>query len=294
MNQMTVEKPAAHTALAALLKNYSAEVTTHDRASLDAAGALLPRGTEVFIAALMKDDPDRHVAAAMKVRQGGLEPVPHIVARNLRSKADLDSLLARLAGEAGVERALVLGGDRDKAAGEFESSLQLIETGLFQKHGIKRIAIGCYPEGHPRIPGAALDEARAAKLRAAEQAGLDVLLVSQFCFDAQPILSLARHMRALGCNAPFRVGVAGPADRATLVKYAVICGVGASLRALKERQNLAKNMLSGETPEGVLSKVAAAQNDEPSLGISSVHFFTFGALANTIKWVENCTRDARE
>ncbi|MDE3115174.1 MAG: methylenetetrahydrofolate reductase [Pseudomonadota bacterium] len=291
MNNMTIEKPAAHTALAALLKGYSAEVTTHDRASLEAA-ALLPRGTEVFIAALMKDDPDRLVATAMKVRQGGLEPVPHIVARNIRSTADLDNLLARLSGEAGVERALVLGGDRDKAAGELESSLQLIETGLFQKHGIKRIAIGCYPEGHPRIAGPVLDAARAAKLRAAEQAGLDVVLVSQFCFDAPPILSLARHMRAQGCKAPFRVGVAGPADRATLVKYALICGVGPSLRALKERQSLARNMLSGETPEGVLGEVAAAQNAEPSLGISGVHFFTFGALANTIKWVESCTRDA--
>jgi len=290
MNNMTIEKPAAPTALAALLKNYSAEMTTHDRASLEAAGALLPRGTEVFIAALMKDDPDRHIAAATKIRQGGLEPVPHIVARNIRARADLDSLLARLSGEAGVARALVLGGDRDKAAGEFESSLQLIETGLFQKHGIKRIAIGCYPEGHPRIPDPVLDEARAAKLRAAERAGLDVFLVSQFCFDAEPIIALARRMRAQGCNAPFRVGVAGPADRATLVKYAMICGVGASLRALKERQSLARNMLSGETPESVLTNVAEAQNAEPSLGIDSVHFFTFGSLAASIKWVESRSR----
>ena len=63
-----------------------------------------------------------------------------------------------------------------------------------------------------------------------------------------------------------------------------MCGVGASMRALKERQDLAKSVLTGETPEALLTEVAVAQALNPALGISGVHFFTFGALAKSAQW----------
>jgi methylenetetrahydrofolate reductase (NADPH) len=240
----------------------------------------------VFIAALPGDSADKLIAAAAQLRRSGLIPTPHIVARNIEDRRELDDLLGRLVGEAGVDRALVLGGDRDKPTGEFDSSLQLIETGLLQKHAIRRIAIGCYPEGHPRIDDAILDQARAAKLAAAASAGLDVTLVSQFCFDAKPIIGLVRRIRAQEVTAPFRVGVAGPASRTTLIKYAMMCGVGPSLRVLKERQDLALSMMSGETPENLLSEIALECARDPQLGIAGVHFFTFGSLAKSAEWAE--------
>lgn len=276
----------ARTALKRLLKDYSAEVTTPDRKSLDAAADLMRPGSRVYIASLPTDTPDKQIAAAAHVRKSGLEPVPHVVARNIESMASLDNLLARLSGEAGVDRALVLGGDRDKPAGALTESLQIIQSGYLQKYGINKIAIGCYPEGHPRISEKALDDARAAKLAAAEAAGLEIILVSQFCFDAKPIIAFAERIRAQGVKARFRVGVAGPAKHSTLLKYAMICGVGPSLRALKERQNLAKNMMSGETPEAVLTQVGLAQAANPALDIWGVHFFTFAALAKSIDWAE--------
>lgn len=279
-----VDETDARTALAGLLQNYSAEVIARNRKSLEAAGNLLRPGAEVFIVAIPGESADLLVAAAVQLRRAGLVPVPHIVARNIESRKALDDLLARLVAEAQLDRALVLGGDRDKPAGEFDSSLQLIETGLFQKHGIGKIALACYPEGHPRIADATLEAARAAKLAAAEAAGLDVTLVSQFCFDPKPIIALAERMRGQGVKAPFRVGVAGPAGRATLVKYALMCGVGASMRALKERQDLARNALTGETPEALLSEVALAQARNPALGIAGVHFFTFGSIGKSAQW----------
>lgn len=272
------------TALAALLAGYSVEVTTRDAKSLEQARTVLPAGTEVFVAALPKEKPDRQADIAAELRAMGHVPVPHIVARNIDDRAALDALLGRLAGEAGVDRALVLGGDRDKPAGLFDSALQLIETGLFERHGIRRVCISAYPEGHPRIPDAVLDEARAAKLAAAEARGLSVELVSQFCFDAAPVIRLAERLSNEGCKVPLRVGVAGPADRATLIKYAVICGVGPSLRALKERRDLARNMLSGETPDGVLSAIAQACSERPDLPIAGVHVFTFSSLARSAAW----------
>jgi methylenetetrahydrofolate reductase (NADPH) len=272
--------------MSGILKNYSVELTARDKKSLDLAKELLEPGTEVFIAALPNDKVDDVVAACARLRQDGLTPVPHVVARNIASVKDLDTLLGRLVAEAGMERCLVLGGDRDTAAGELNSSLQILETGLIQKRGVKTIRVGAYPEGHPKIPEKALDEARAAKLALAARDGLDVTLVSQFVFESDPIVGFARKIRAEGVKAPFRVGVAGPADRALLMKYALICGIGNSLRVLKGRANLALSTLTGETPEDVIRGVAEAQDADPSLGICGIHFFTFGSLAKSANWAK--------
>jgi methylenetetrahydrofolate reductase (NADPH) len=283
----TTNQTGGHAALNAILGNYSVELTARDRKSLDLAKELLAPGTEVFIAALPNDKVDDVVAACARLRQDGLTPVPHVVARNIDNEKDLDTLLGRLVAEAGMERCLVLGGDRDTPAGGLNSSLQILETGLIQKRGIKTIRIGCYPEGHPKIPEAVLDKARADKLAIAKRDGLDVTLVSQFVFEAPPIVEFAKKLRKEGTTVPFRVGVAGPADRGLLMKYALICGIGNSLRVLKGRANLALNTLTGETPEDVVRGIGEAQLADPSLGMSGIHFFTFGSLAKSAQWAKS-------
>jgi methylenetetrahydrofolate reductase (NADPH) len=272
--------------MSGILKNYSVELTARDRKSLDLAKELLEPGTEVFIAALPNDKVDDVVAACARLRQDGLTPVPHVVARNIESEKDLDTLLGRLVAEAGMERCLVLGGDRDHPAGSLSSSLQILETGLIQKRGVKTIRIGAYPEGHPKIPEAVLDKARADKLAIAARDGLDVTIVSQFVFEPEPIVAFAKKIRVEGVTAPFRVGVAGPADRALLMKYALICGIGNSLRVLKGRANLALSTLTGETPEEVVRGVGEAQDADPGLNIAGIHFFTFGSLAKSANWAK--------
>jgi methylenetetrahydrofolate reductase (NADPH) len=285
MTTKATERPAA-LALAKLLGRISAEVTTRDEDSLKFAEKSLPKGIEVFVASLPKDPHDRLIATTVRVRKAGLEPVPHIVARNIASQAELDNLLTHLAGEAGVRRALILGGDRDKSLGDYDSSLQLIQTGLFAKHGLTHAFIAAYPESHPRIDESTLESARTAKIQALRDQGVSATLISQFGFEPKPIISLVEKLRARGVTQPFRAGVAGPTEYTKLVKYALICGVGPSLRALKERQGLAKNMLAGETPEKLLTDVALAQDANPALNIEGVHFFTFGALAASYSWIQ--------
>lgn len=277
-------------ALAGLLGEYSTEVLPRDRRCIEAAPELLPPGSEVFIAAVPGETPDEMVAAAARLRELGLTPVPHVTARNLGSLADADRLLGRLRDEAGLDRLLALGGDRDRPAGELHSSQQLFESGLFKTHGIGRVFIACYPEAHPSVPDAVLEEARAAKLRIARDQGLTVCLISQFCFNPRPIVALARRMRAQGIEVPYRVGVAGPADRGTLLRYGVMCGLGPSLRALARRRGFGRSLAAAETPEALLTQVALAQAAEPGLGISGVHFFTFGALARSAAWAERMRR----
>ena len=271
----------------ARLGDYSAEVTTPDRKSLDIAARLMPKHARVYVAALPNDTPDRQLAVCREVRELGLIPVPHIVARNIEDRAALDRLFGRLAREAGVDRALLLGGDRSEPAGEYHSSLQLIESGLLEAHGIGRIAIGCYPEGHPRIPAPDLHAALMAKVTAARSRKLELILISQLCFESKPIVDFLRRIRAEGITERIRVGVAGPAKPSTLIRYAIICGVGASLRALRERQSLAGNLLSNTTPEQLVRELEAADASDPSLNIWGIHFFTFASLADTVRWVES-------
>lgn len=285
----SAERPASP--FLSRLPDYSAEVTTPDRKSLDAAARSMPKGARVYVAALPGQSPDRQIDVCREVRRLGLIPVPHVVARNLADRDALDALLGRLSQEAGVDRALVLGGDRDVPAGEYDCSLQLIESGLLQEHGIDKIAIAAYPEGHPRIADEVLDEARAAKVAAARRAGLEVILITQVCFDAGTIVRFLRRLRAQGVTERVRVGVAGPARIATLIKYAVICGVGPSLRSIRERQSMARNLLSPETPEKLILELEDAVEEEPALNVWGIHFFTFASLKNTIEWLRGFDRD---
>jgi methylenetetrahydrofolate reductase (NADPH) len=267
-----------------LLRSYSIEIAPRDERSATIAIETLPSGAETFIASLPKSLPDEVVATARRLRRGGLSPVPHIAARNLHSERELDRLLGRLAAEASVDRALLIGGDRNEPAGPYVDSLQILNSGLLEKHGIRTIYLPCYPEGHPRIDDGRLRLARQDKLAAAQKAGLSTAFVSQFCFEAAPIMRLALELRAEGIEVPLRVGIAGPVSSVTLLKYALLCGVGPSIRVLRERDSMAKAMIAGDAGH-LLAEVALAQKNEPTSVIGGVHFFTFGAVGKTMAMI---------
>lgn len=277
---------ADHPRLSRLLEGYSVEITTHDAGVIAGLGA----GAEVFVASLPKDRPGEAVEAAARLRRAGFEPVPHLTARKLVSHREFDNLVARLAGEAGVERVLALGGDRDDAAGPFPDALALVESDVLARHGIRHVSIGCYPEGHPRIGEAHLRRALHDKLAAIAARGMEARLVSQFVFEPEPVVAFARSLRADGITAPLRVGVAGPAGRAALIRYAMRCGVGASLRALTGGTRLVTGLLGAVTPQPILAGVAEALAADPALGIEGVHFFSFGGPRKTIEWAQGQSR----
>jgi methylenetetrahydrofolate reductase (NADPH) len=270
--------------LAALLRGYSIEVTARGATAAEVCLAHLASGTEVYVAFTPRDTHHGIVDTASRLHAAGFVPVPHVTARNLASFTQLNHFLARLAGEAGVTRALVLGGDADRPTGPYHSSLQALETGLFQRHGIRRIGLACYPEAHRKVETAVLDEALAAKLDLVRGAGLEAWLVSQFCFEAAPIVRLAQRLRARGVDAPLRVGLAGPADLRRLWKYGLYCGIGNSIRALGSRVDAVANLLARRTPDPVVADLAKALRRDPGLKIAGIHVFTFGGVAGAADW----------
>lgn len=271
-----------------LVGDATLELSARDRASLTACRDLIPSGRPVYINFAPGDNPAGTVETAKLLQGMGFRPVPHVAARHLTGKVQLEDFLARLNGEAGVDEVLAIAGDRDRPAGPFQSSLQLIESGAFERHGIARIGLAGYPEGHPKISTRELDNALRLKLARAHLAGLAPAIVTQFAFDAQPILDWIRRIRGEGIAAPLRVGLAGPASIGTLTKYALRCGIGNSLRMLMGRQASVARLLTESGPEPVIGDLARA--DGAGLGISGLHFFNFGGIVRTGTWMRAVAR----
>jgi methylenetetrahydrofolate reductase (NADH) len=281
-----VEQPPSPTdAIAAFAHGFSLEATRPSADDVAALAAIAPAGTRVYLSAVPTRPADEAINAGALLRQAGFEPVPHLAVRNFATMSALDDFLARGRGEADVRRALVIAGDRDQPAGAFRSSIEVIDGGALQRHGITEIGIAGYPDGHPRIPQQELDRALVDKIRAAETTGIAVHIVTQFCFDAATILKWLARLRDFGIEHPVRVGLAGPTSLATLLRYAQRCGVRASAQGLARQAGLVRQLFALSAPDALARKLAEART-ERHLGDIAPHFFSFGGLARTARWAQ--------
>ena len=269
-----------------LLRGYSIELNPSDSKIIQAAAERLDPGTEVSLAWIPGANPMDMIGPAARLKRAGHFPMPHVGARHLESAAQLQRLAGCLK-DVGVDRILIIGGDRTKPAGPYDSSLAVMQTGVFQKAGISRIAVGGFPEGNPHIPEKVLNESLEAKVKFARTDGLRLSIITQFCFKAEPVIEWVRGVRARGIDIPIRVGLAGPASLLTLIRYAVRCGIGNSLRVLTENPSFAK-ILVERGPEPIIRELAAsiADGDGRKLGITGLHFYIFGGFRKTMDWID--------
>jgi methylenetetrahydrofolate reductase (NADPH) len=283
---LAMDRATASPGIIALLRGYSIELNPSDAKSLHAAADRLDPGTEVSLAWIPRSNPMDMIAPAASLKRAGHIPVPHVGARHLESAAQLQQLAGRLR-DAGVDRILIIGGDRAQPAGPFDSSLAVMQTGVFQRIGITRMAVGGFPEGNPHIPQTILDEALEQKVSLARNEGLRLSIITQFCFKAEPVIAWVRGVRARGIDVPIRVGLAGPATFLTLMRYAVRCGIGESLHVLKENPAFAK-ILVERGPESIIRGLAASigEGDSRQLGIAGLHFYIFGGFRKTMDWID--------
>jgi methylenetetrahydrofolate reductase (NADPH) len=262
---------------------WSLEATRPSDIDLAALATILAPGAPVYLSAVPTRDPREQIDEAMRLHAAGFSPVPHVAVRNFASSAALDSFLAQMTGEAGVRRVLVVGGDRDSPAGAFHSTLEAIDSGLLQRHGIGEIGLAGYPDGHARIPQQELERALIEKIEIATQIGLDVHIVTQFCFDAAIIIAWIARLRDFGIEQRVEVGLAGPTSIAGLLRFARRCGVRASAQGLARQAGLAKHLFGMSTPDALVRALADA-HASGQLGDVTPHFFSFGGIAATARW----------
>ena len=273
--------PAKTASVVRLMQGVSLEATFPRRAELDAARRILPPGTPLYLSLPLSHAPAELGNLAAQVRMAGFEPVPHIAARALTSRDEAHDLLARLNGEAGVTRALVIAGDAHQPVGPFADALSLIESDLFECNGFTAIGIAGYPDGHPRIANVALASALTKKLDAIYSRGLSAEVVSQFCFDGERVIAWLRQLRYLRIDVPIKLGVAGPASLRALLRYALKCGVRTAAKGA--RNTPAVQLLTESRPDRMLKTLS--QITALSTGSVSVHVFSFGGLLKTARWV---------
>ena len=280
--------------LSRLVDGYSVEVMPRTAARIDDFGAILPAGTRVYIAHIEGTAIDDMIATAARLQADGYAVMPHIPARIVPDRATLDTWLQRYAEEAGVTEALVIAGGPTTPHGDFDSSMQLLETGLFDRHGFDRLHVAGHPEGNRDIDrdGSTrlVDEAASWKSRYAERTDAHMVMVTQFAFDAEPVLDWARRLDTAGVDLPIHVGVAGPTKLHTLIKYAVACGVGPSLSALKKRARDLTKLAVPFEPTEVLEAVADAQADGRAGRIERVHVFPLGGIRVAAAYAEAIRR----
>ena len=276
--------------VAALVGGCSIEISRRDDPLRERLAELLAPRTVVSVNHPGSVTHHDIVAACARLQRAGFTPMPHVAARRLASFTQARDFLQRAAAEAGVTSILLIGGDPAQPVGPFGDSLDLLTTGLVESSGVNRVAFAGYPEGHPSIDRRNLDAALRAKLAQAQQRGLDASVVTQFGFEAGPIQRWIASLRGEGVVCPIRVGVAGPASVATLAKFAVRCGIGASLRALGRGQTAFARILTEAAPDALID--ALAGSEPPDAAADGLHIFTFGGVRRTAEWVHARTHAA--
>lgn len=228
---------------------------------------------EIYIAIMPGSDNQDLVTSSKAIVELRKFPIPHISARNIKSKSELGNLLKQLK-EVGVDRALLISGSSETSLGPYSSVMDMLNTGLLAKHGISKIDIAGHPEGNPYDTNE--DFSLLEKIEWASINNVTVRIVTQWSFDPVAINIWINRMRNLGINNPIHIGIAGPAKMKTLLNYAKICGVKVSLSMLKKQGFNLLKVFTVKNPDYLVDQIK---------GFDQLHLFPFGGLYEASNWL---------
>lgn len=272
-----------------MLEGWSIEVMPRTAAKVEDFRALLPAGTRVYIAHIAGTPIEDMVATARRLHEDGFPVMPHFPARGIPNAAVLEEWITRYREEAGVTQGLLLGGGNADPVGDFDSSIQMIETGLFDHHGFTHLHVAGHPEGHgdmDRGGGTAnADAALLYKQDFASRTDAEMAIVTQFAFDAPAVTAWAERIADLGVTLPIHAGIAGPAKLQTLIQFALSCGVGPSVTVLHKRARDLTKLLLPYEPTEVVAGFADYRARHPESLISQLHVFPLGGIKTAAEWM---------
>ena len=278
-------------AVSDFVTDFSIEVLPRTAEKVEDFRAILPLGTRVYIAHIEGTPIEDMVATAKRLAGDGFRVMPHFPARIIADEAMLNDWIARYQGEANVREALLLAGGVAKPHGAFESSMQLLESGLFDKAGFTNLHVAGHPEGNRDIdPDGSMANVDAAlhwKDDFAERTDAHMAIATQFAFEADPIIAWANALAEAGITLPIHIGIAGPAKLQTLIRFAIACGVGPSLRVLQKRAMDVTKLVMPYEPNDIVSALAAHKAANPGFPITNLHIFPLGGIAAAATWAQS-------
>lgn len=287
-NKSTDEIPVSPN-VETFLNNFSIEVMPRTAAKIEDFREILPTATRVYIAHIEGTPIKDMVATAKRINSEGFDVMPHFPARIINNKAVLEDWIARYQGEANVKQALLLAGGVDKPHGDYDSSMQLLESGLFDAAGFTHLHVAGHPEGNKDIDADGstknIDSALSWKQAFSKRTDAKMALATQFCFESAPVIEWADSLVAQGIDIPVHIGIAGPAKLQTMIKFAIACGVGPSLRVLQKRAKDVTKLLLPFEPTQIITELADHKAANPNFNIAQVHFFPLGGIKTNTSWV---------
>jgi methylenetetrahydrofolate reductase (NADPH) len=218
------------------------------------------------------------IALAERLAGHGYQVVPHLSARLVRDDAHLAEIVARLTG-CGIDDVFVPAGDADPPAGRFASALSLLEQLTEMGRPFARVGITGYPESHPKIDDDITIQAMWDKRLHA------TYVVSNLCFNPATLRHWISRIRARGITLPLFVGLAGPVERARLLRMAAKAGAAESARFLAGHTEwfLRLGTPGGYSPERLLERTGATLAS-PASAVEGLHLFTFNQVRQTEEW----------
>ena len=272
------------------LNGFSIEVTPRAIAKIENLSELIPSGTLFYIAHIEGTPIEDMVQTAKRINEQGYPTMPHFPARIIKDKDTLKDWISRYQNEANVENALLLAGGANKPYGDYDSSIHLIESELFDLAGFKKLHIAGHPEGNKDIDpdGSTINVNKALswKNEFRNRTDADMAITTQFCFDSKTVINWANDIKNKGIDIPIHIGIAGPAKLQTLLRYSIECGVGASIKILQKRALDLTKLLLPYKPTSILSELAEYKLNNVDFNIEKVHFFPLGGVKQVSKFIE--------
>ena len=273
------------------LRDFSVEVTPKAASKIENFSDLLPKGTLIYVAHIEGTPIDDMVNTAKKITDQGFSPMPHFPARIIKDKNILQDWISRYQNEADVKNALLIAGGANQPYGEYDSSIQLIESELFDKANFKSLHIAGHPEGSKDIdPDGStknVDEALSWKNEFSKRTDASMAITTQFSFDSKTVIDWANGLKKAGIDIPIHIGIAGPAKLQTLLRYSIECGVGASVKIIQKRAKDLTKLLLPYKPTTIISELADYKSNNPEFNIEKVHFYPLGGIAQVSDFVKS-------
>ncbi len=274
---------------ASVLEGFSIEVMPRTLAKIDNLETLFPPSTRVYLAHIEGVDFQDMLTAAVRLTKSGYQVMPHFPARLMKDVSTLEHWIQSYAGEAGISEALLLAGSPRAPQGALFNSMQLLETGLFDKYHFTRFHVAGHPEGNKDIDAGAsgdpLGDALRWKQAFSGQTSAEMAIVTQFSFSATAVYEWAAALKLAGISLPIHIGIAGPTKLQTLIKFAISCGVGPSLKVLHKRAKDISKLLLPYEPVEIVSDLELMLKNDDKTNISKVHVFPLGGIQKSADWL---------
>ena len=266
------------------LNSYSIETTPNVYEKYGGFSEFLNKNHDVYITYLPDENSKNVIRTAKKLKLEGYDVIPHLPARTIVNKNDLEKYIGELANESGCSKILIIGGGGNQA-GEISSSIDVLKTDFLSKYNYQFVGVAGHPEGSPDISNENLDLAIKQKNDFSKNVDFKMYLATQFFFEAKSLIDWEKHLVKIGNKLPIHAGIPGPASIKTLVNYARSCGIGNSLRFItKQAFNLTK-LATLSTPDKLIYDLAEHSEINKDSKLEKIHFYAFGGMKKTSEWL---------